>query len=157
MLANAFTIEIAFIQKIPASIRFPLTGLMPYNGGVVELTAAMLAVKGDDFVKRFITVVSDFSSLLVVPQFSTALGMIGPVANGVEELVGTTDGTFHLGLHLGLTGKDGIGDNKLRAGYVAIICSPQNNIKAEQPHLVCDTFHDPPHCCPALYKENCTS
>jgi hypothetical protein len=98
-------------------LNYPLTSLMPFSGGVVELTAALLAMEGQDFVKRFIGVMTNFAALVAVPQLSAALALAGPVASGIEELFGGTDGEMHLGLHQAFSHQGG-GGSELRPGYL---------------------------------------
>jgi hypothetical protein len=106
------------------SLNYPLTTLMPFSGGVVEVTAALLAMQGQDYVKRFINVLSDFAGLVAVPQLSAALTVAGPVANGIEELLGGSDGQMHLGLHQAFVHKGG-GANELRPAYFAAILATE--------------------------------
>lgn len=98
-------------------LNYPLTSLMPFSGGVVELTAALLAMQGQDFVKRFIGVMTNFAALVAVPQLSAALALAGPVASGIEELFSGSDGEMHLGLHQAFTHQGG-GGSELRPGYL---------------------------------------
>ncbi|HET9897388.1 MAG TPA: hypothetical protein VFQ44_20855 [Streptosporangiaceae bacterium] len=77
---------------------YPLTTLMPFAGGVVEVTAALLAMEGQDYLKRFIGVLSDFAGLVAVPQ-PAALEVAKPLASGIGELLGGSDSAVHPGLH----------------------------------------------------------
>jgi hypothetical protein len=106
------------------SQNYPLTALMPFSGGVVEVTAALLAMQGEDYVKRFIEVLSNFAGLVAVPQLSTALAVAGPVATGIEELLGGSNGQMHLGLHQAFVHKGG-GANELRPAYFAAILATE--------------------------------
>lgn len=102
------------------SVNHPLTSLVPFRGGDVEVDAGLLAMQGKDDVKSFLKVLGDFSSLLVVPQLSAALAVATPLANGVAELVGATNGSLVLGLHDTWTGGAG-GGNLLREKYFVVI------------------------------------
>jgi hypothetical protein len=101
-------------------LNYALTTLMPYNGGVVELEAGLLAMQGTNSLQSFLKVLGDFSSLLNVPQLSAALVVAGPVATGVQELLGSTNGQLHLGLHQTYATKSG-GAAELRPGYIAVV------------------------------------
>ncbi len=106
-------------KLIPLNYR--LTSLMPFNGGVVEIVAALVAMKGGDAVQSVVKVLGDLSKLLVVPQLSAALGIAGPVAGGVQDLLGGGSGQMRLGVHQSFVGAGGTGENFLRPGYFAVI------------------------------------
>lgn len=113
------------------SVNHQLTSLVPFNGGEVEIDAGLLAMQGKDDLKGFLKVLGDFSSLLVVPQLSAALAVATPLANGVSELVGSTNGKLVLGLHDTWTAGEG-GDNLLREKYFAVILAEENQIKKDK-------------------------
>lgn len=115
-----------------------MTTLMPFNGGVVELTAGILAMQGQDYLNRFIKVMGDFANILVVPQLSAALGVAGPIAKGIEELLGASNGDLHLGLHQAFVGKGGGDTNLLKAGYIAAILAQESELNANNLWVVND-------------------
>ncbi len=119
-------------------LNHPMTALMPFNGGIVEVTAGILAMQGEDFLNRFIKVMGDFSNILVVPQLSAALSVAEPIAKGVEELLGVTNGDLHLGLHQAFVGGEGGGANTLKAGYIAAILAEENELDASKLWVVND-------------------
>lgn len=119
-------------------LNYPMTSLMPFNGGVVEVTAGILAMQGDDYLNRFIKVMGDFASILVVPQLSVALNVAGPIATGVEELLGASNGDLHLGLHQAYVGKGGGSTNTLKAGYMAAILAEENELDSNKLWVVND-------------------
>jgi hypothetical protein len=119
-LAN---VDAAHLERaIP--LNYALTSLMPFNGGLVEVRTALLALQGQDYLKRFIKVVSNFASLLAVPQLSAILSIAAPVASGIEELLGASNGQMHLGLHQTFTHKGG-GPNELRPGYFLAVLTTE--------------------------------
>jgi hypothetical protein len=103
------------------SLNHQLTTLMPFNGGVLELVAVLLAMKGKDHVASVVKVMGDLSKLLVVPQLSTALGVALPIASGVQDLLGGGAGKGQLGIHQAFVGEGGSESNVLRPGYFAVI------------------------------------
>jgi hypothetical protein len=103
------------------SLNHQLTTLMPFNGGVVEVVAALLAMKGKDYIASVVKVMGDLSKLLVVPQLSTALGVALPIASGVQDLLGGGSGKLKLGMHQAFVGEGGSGHNVLGPGYFAVI------------------------------------
>jgi hypothetical protein len=109
-----------------------LTTLMPYNGGVVELAAGLLAMEGKNYLSSAIKVMGDLSGMLVVPQLSAALAIAGPIASGVQELLSGGNGQMDLGLHQSFTGAGGGGANDLRAGYIAVLLADENKYDPQQ-------------------------
>lgn len=108
-------------------LNYPMTTLIPFRGGVVEIMAGLLAMKGKDFLQAFLGVMENFSDLLVVPQLSAALKIAAPITSGVEKLVGATDGELHLGLHQALQSQPG-GSNLLLPGYLAVIRAEETQV-----------------------------
>lgn len=109
----------------------PLTSLMPFNGGDVELSVGLFALKGEDYLDNLLKVVGDFAQKLTLPQVSAALNVAGPLAHGVEELLGARDKTLHLGFHqLFTSGGDGL--SNLQSGYFAIILAEEGDIDPQR-------------------------
>jgi hypothetical protein len=113
-------------------LNYNLTTLMPYNGGVVELVAGLLAMEGKNYLSSALKVMGDLSGLLVVPQLSAALAIAGPIATGVQDLLSGGNGQMDLGLHQTFTGAGGGGGNELRPGYIAVVLAEEDSYKAEQ-------------------------
>jgi hypothetical protein len=104
------------------ALDYQLTPLMPFNGGVVEIVAALVAMKGKDYIASVVKVMGDLSKLLVVPQLSTALGYALPIASGVQDLLGGGSGTMRTGVHKSFVGEGGgTGANVMYPGYFAVI------------------------------------
>jgi hypothetical protein len=122
-------------------LNHPMTALMPFNGGVVELTAGILAMQGQDYLNRFIKVMGDFANILVVPQLSAALSVAVPIAKGIEDLLGASNGDLHLGLHQAFLGKGGGNTNLLKAGYIAAILAQESELNANNLWVVNDRLH----------------
>ena len=107
-------------------LNYNLTTLMPYNGGVVEVAAGLLAMEGKNYLKSAIKVMGDLSGMLVVPQLSAALAVAAPIANGVQDLLTGGNGQMELGLHQAFTGAGGGGANDLRPGYIAVLLADES-------------------------------
>ncbi|HEX5270987.1 MAG TPA: hypothetical protein VFW33_10885 [Gemmataceae bacterium] len=106
-------------------LNYELTSLVPFNGGAIEFEGGLVALKGKDDVKSFLKVLGDFSRLLVIPQLSTALDMVGtPLVNGITELFDSTGAAPQLRLHDAWTSPDDPNANVLRAGYFAMVGAP---------------------------------
>lgn len=106
-------------------LNYNLTTLMPYNGGVVELAAGLLAMAGKNYLNSAIKVMGDLSGMLVVPQLSAALAVAQPIANGVQDLLSGGDGEMALGLHQSFAAAGGGGANDLRPGYIAVVLAEE--------------------------------
>jgi hypothetical protein len=120
------------LEKV-ISLNYPMTTLMPFNGGVVEVMTALLAMEGKkNFVNSVIKVLGDLSGLLVVPQLSAALAVAQPIANGVQDLLAGQNGSLHLGLHQAFTSEGGGGDNELRPGYIAVILGTEQGYSKDE-------------------------
>jgi hypothetical protein len=107
---------------------FMVTGLLPYNGGTVELEAGLTALKSSNLLGAAVGVVDDFSSL-VVPPVSEALAVASKVANGVQALLDAGEGDVFLGTHQAYVGPGGGGENELRPGYLAVIGATEKELK----------------------------
>lgn len=105
------------------ALNFVLADLVPFNGGTVEISAGLLAMKEKDKVQAAIKIVSDFSTVLVVPQLTAVLSVVRPLANSVEQLIGLGDNQFRLGYHNTFTSSNSGGSNELRPQYIAVIAS----------------------------------
>lgn len=102
------------------ALNFPLTERVPYNSGAVEVSVGLLALKDKDKIAAAIRLAGDMSSLLAVPQLSTAISIAAPLANNIESILGISGPQFRLGYHN--TFNDGpMGSNPLRTQYIAII------------------------------------
>jgi hypothetical protein len=97
---------------------YEMTPLIPFNSGSIQLSAALIGAQGDNLLKDFISTLSDFSKLLAVPQFSTALGLAGPLVTGLQNLM-NGPGKLHLGLN------DTFGVNSQGGYYAAIRATEQ--------------------------------
>ena len=85
-------------------LNYPMTPLVPFNGGTVSLSAGLLAIAGKNDVKSFLKVLGDFSNLLMVPQLSAALTIATPLSH--------TPGTFDDWLGLLLMAQPGKNQQK---------------------------------------------
>jgi len=97
---------------------YVMTPLIPFNSGVIQLSAALIGAQGDNILKDFISTLSEFSKLLAVPQFSAALSLAGPLTDGLQNLI-NGPGKLHLGLN------DTLSVNSQGGYYVAIRATEQ--------------------------------
>jgi hypothetical protein len=107
-------------------LNYGLTPLVPFSGGKVLIEAGLVAMpmQGGDLLQRFIDVAGSVSSLVAVPQLSTALNIAGTVTKVVDQLLGIGDKQMRLGYQDTFVGKGGGGGNDLRPVYIAAIGAP---------------------------------
>jgi hypothetical protein len=111
-------------------LNYPMTTLLPFNGGTVDLNAGLLAMEGTNLLRGFIKTMGDFANLLLVPQLSAAVSVATPIASGLEQLLTAANGGLHLGLHQTFAGASG-GANELRPGYIAVVLAEDTQLKPE--------------------------
>lgn len=116
-------------------LNYRLTELMPYNGGVVEIEAALLSLKGADYIGTAIGVLQQFSSL-ITPPLGQALSLAQKLTVGTRDLLSAANGDVHLGFHQEFTsdvdGNDGAGGAILRPGYYAVILASAQEVAPER-------------------------
>lgn len=110
----------------------PLTPLVPFSGGIVQIEAGLLAMKTSDTLQRFLDVMGDFAKLLAVPQLSSALNVADAISNGINQLLGIGDSHMVLGLNRTFESAGGGGHNDLRPLYMAIIDAPSGSYPPQQ-------------------------
>lgn len=111
---------------------FPLTPLIPYNGGTVDVQVGLLAMIASNDLRRFLNVMGNFAGLLAVPQLSQTVAIAGKVSDGVEQLFGVGKDHMVLGYRQTFTGAESGGANVLREHYIAIINAPHETYPAAQ-------------------------
>ncbi len=93
---------------------YPMTHPLPYNGGVVELSAALVGLKTSSGLKEMMTALDQLSAVLAVPQLSAVVAVAGPVANTLDSVLGQSKEHLELGVHQAF--KYG-SEEQLRSGY----------------------------------------
>jgi hypothetical protein len=116
------SVDPAHLDRV-VQLDFPLTPLVPFNGGTVQIEAGLVAmeIQGSDLLQRFLSVMGSFASLVAVPQLSSALTIAGTVSKGVETLMGVGSNHMALGYQQTFTSAGGGGSNSLRATTIALI------------------------------------
>ena len=124
-------VDQAHLDRV-VTLQLPLTPLVPFNGGTVQIEAGLMKMQASDMVQRFLSVVGGFSSLVAVPQLSTALNVASAVSKGVEQLLGVSGNQMALGYQQTFVSAGGGGSNDLRPCYIAIINAAGGTYPAAQ-------------------------
>jgi len=117
------TVDPAHLDRV-VQVDCPLTPLLPFNGGTVQIEVGLLAMQASDMMKRFLDVVGSFATLVAVPQFSTVLNVARILTNGADQLLGVGEKQMLLGYQRTFESAGGGGDADLRPAYIAIINAP---------------------------------
>jgi hypothetical protein len=107
-------------------LNYPVTGLIPYNGGTLEIDCGLIALQGGDYLQETIGVLGSFSGLISAP-IEQAITVAGKIAEGVQNLMVGKNGQIHLNYHQAYT--DTPGGNVLRPGHYAAILATKDDLK----------------------------
>jgi hypothetical protein len=108
-------------------LNYPLTDLLPYNGGTIEIEMSLVALKGTNSLAVAIDVLQDFAGLVAAP-LGQVLDVAEKVTVGLERLRMSTKGDIHLGMHQNYSD---FGANRLRPGYYAVVMSDDSQLKSK--------------------------
>lgn len=108
---------------------YPLTELMPYRGGVVELTAGLLALPGDNGWMTAVKILEKFSGL-VTPPLAQAISVAQEFSGVVGDFLGDSNATPHLGLHDTFAAAGGGGGAGFAPGYIVVVLAPAGTYPA---------------------------
>ena len=118
------------------AVNYPMTQLLPFNGGSVEIETGLVALPGTNDTKRLLNVLTSFSKTLAVPQLSIALTFAQPLVDGIMELVGANDTKLVLRLHDSYTQP-----GSFRSGYLAIVSAPAGTVDKKTLWVKGDRLH----------------
>lgn len=102
-----------------------VTGLIPYNGGTLEIDCGLLALHGKDYLDGSIKMLGSFSDLVAAPV-SQALTIAGKVATSMQDLFVGSDGEVQL--NFGQTYSEG---NPPKPGHYAAILATEDQLKGK--------------------------
>ena len=110
-------------------LNFPVTELVPFSGGVVELEASLLALKGDSTLQSAIGALQSFSGLVSAP-LGQMLSVAEVVSSSMQEMINASNGGVHLAVHQAFSAP-GQG-NSLVPGYFAVILATADEVNPAQ-------------------------
>jgi hypothetical protein len=111
-------------------LNYRLTELIPFSGGVVEIEAALLGLKGADYLGAAIGVLQQFSGL-ISPPLGPAIAIAQTLASSTRDLLDATQGNIHLGFHQELISA-GAGGAVLRPGYLAVLLAEPDEVSPDR-------------------------
>ena len=112
-------------------LNYQLTELLPYAGGVVEIEASLLGLKGADYLGTAISVLQGFSSLVAAP-LGQAISVAEKLVSGAHDLLQATNGRVHLGIHQSFVSVGGSGGAILAPSYLAVILATKKQLAHER-------------------------
>lgn len=113
-------------------MNYPLTELLPYRGGILEVEAALMAFRGTggtDYISAALGLLENFGGL-ISPPLGQALQVAQAVNKGIDDIIAAADGRVHLSLHQAFI--SGEASNALRAGFIAVILATEDQINPEK-------------------------
>ncbi|WP_188398798.1 hypothetical protein [Sporomusa sp. GT1] len=102
-------------------LNYSLTNLVPYRGGNVSISAALLAYMNKDYFPAFLTLANSISGLLTIGQLSATLKVAESAVTALSELLAGGDRDIHLVYHNEYAGTGNLGGSSLQNGYFAVI------------------------------------
>jgi hypothetical protein len=115
-------------------LNYPLTPLIPFNGGTVEIEAALVAWQQSNRMDVAVELLQSVSALAFpLPAVAPALGVATIVTTAARDLVDRCDGAVHLNVHQSYTAANGAGngpeqDTVLRPTYLAVLLADENQV-----------------------------
>jgi hypothetical protein len=109
-----------------AQLDFPMTTLLPFSGGTVEVEAALYRAQTDGPLGTAISLIGGLASLMG-PPLSTAAGIAAKVSDGLDTVLAASGTDPVLALHATMTAP-GAGPGALRSGYLAVLAAPEDQL-----------------------------
>ncbi|WP_196592945.1 hypothetical protein [Pectinatus sottacetonis] len=113
-------------------LNYPLTNLVPYRGGTVSISAALLSYCRKDYLQSFLNLANGISSLLTIGQLSTTLKVVDSTVRAIQDLLDGGDKDVRLVFHNTYSGTDSLGGVSLSNGYFVIIGTDANNFATKK-------------------------
>lgn len=112
-----------------AQLDFPLTALLPFTGGVVEIEAALYEARTGSPLGTAVDVVSSLASLLG-PPLSTAAVVAEKISDGLDVVLSASGVQPVLALHTAMVAPGG-GGTAVRAGHVVVLAASPGELRGE--------------------------
>lgn len=109
-----------------AQLDFPITPLVPFNGGTVEVEAALYQATIGGPLATAVSLVGSFASLMG-PPLAAAAAVADRLSIGLDALLSATGNQPVLGLHWTMTSAGG-GGSVLQPGHLVVIGTPEQQL-----------------------------
>jgi len=124
-----------------ARLNFPVTDLVPYRGGVVEIDAALFGLQTGSRLDLVVDVLQTVSAL-PLPAVGPALDIANQVTAAARNLVQGSDGVVHLNVHQSYVSAAGSNaGNVLRPLYVVGMLAGDAPLPSASLRVVDDRLH----------------
>lgn len=125
--------------KIPgAQLDFPITPLLPFGGGTVEVEAALYQATTGGPISTAVELLGGVAKL-IGPPLATAANIADKVSDGLSAVLKATGDQPVLGVHYAMVSDGGIGA-PVRSGHVAVIANDGKPLPGE-PVIVAGRLH----------------
>jgi hypothetical protein len=115
------------LAKAPgAQLNVPITSLLPFRGGTVEVQAAMYQASTSGPLATAVQLVGHFASLLG-PPLATAATITSKVSAGLDAVLDASNDQPVLGVHWSMVSPGG-GLPVLRSGHLVVVNAPREKL-----------------------------
>ena len=127
-------------------LNYPLTDLIPFKGGVVEVEAALLAWQHAYPIDAVVDLLKMLSTM-PIPPAAAALAIATQVTTAVRDLVQKGNGAVHLDLHQSFAasgneeGRNAEPENALRPSYLAVLLADESQVSPGTLRVVDSQLH----------------
>ncbi|WP_232291628.1 hypothetical protein [Frankia sp. QA3] len=108
---------------------FPITPLLPFNGGTVEIEAAVYQAVQTGPLGTAASFVAGFAELLG-PPLATAASVANAISTGLDSLIGASGDEPVLSVHYSMISPGG-GGQPVQAGHLAVVNAPPGSLPGE--------------------------
>jgi hypothetical protein len=109
---------------------YALTDLIPFNGGIVTLQSALVALQGTNYASAAINILKEFSGLVAAP-LGQSLAIAEKVSAGLQNTFQKGNGGVVLGFQRQFAADGGGGGTVLKPGYFAVVLATRSQIDPE--------------------------
>ena len=124
------------VDQLGADVRLchPLTEILPYQGGTIEIDVALYAFQGTEEFATTLDLLEAFSNM-VEPPLAQTLAIAEGVSTGFRTLLSASKAGAHLGLHQTFSMRSESGGEVLRPGFVAVVRATTRQVPTERLHV----------------------
>lgn len=109
-----------------AQFDFPITPLLPFNGGTVEVEAALYQASVAGPLATAVGLIGNLASL-IGPPLAVAAGIADKISDGLDDLLQSAGDQPILGVHWTMVAPGG-GGHQLQPGHLVVVSAPQRQL-----------------------------